>query len=306
MELQQLRALLFVAETGSVTEAARRLLLTQPAVTRQLRALEDELGGALFDRTTKPIVPTPLGQAAVEHARRMLQISDDLRALVSSHRGMPSGALRLGVVHALARQVIPPIVHELRRHYPGVQLRLTSSWSSALRREVEDGFLDAAIVLTSPPVHMPASLEAIALGTEPVTLIASTKTGLKGTVMLEDLRGSVWVLSREGCGYRALLKRTFEEAGMPFTVVVEVLDMDLQLQLIAEGVGAGIVARRALPPTPEEQGLQLFRIANMTFALEAWLFHRRNGPIVPVVMPVIKQTVATLLQEAALGRRRTG
>src|SRR5919106_3060997 len=91
MELQQLRALLFVADTGSVTEAARRLLLTQPAVTRQLRALEDELGGALFDRTTKPIVPTPLGQAAVEHARRMLQISDDLRALVSSHRGMPSG-----------------------------------------------------------------------------------------------------------------------------------------------------------------------------------------------------------------------
>lgn len=296
MELQQLRALLSVAETGSVTQAARRLLLTQPAVTRQIRALEDELGGALFDRTTKPLIPTPLGKTAVEHARRMLQISEDLRALVSSHNGIPSGALRLGVVHTLARQVIPPIVRALRQHYPGVQLRLTSSWSSALRREVEEGLLDAALVLTSPPIHVPVSLEAIWLGSEPVTLIASTQTGLKGTVVLEDLRGSAWVLSREGCGYRALLKRTIEEAGMPFTVVVEVLDMELQLQLIAEGIGAGIVARRALPPTPEAQGLQTFRVVDFPFALEAWLFHRRNGPLLPVVMPVIKRTVATLLQ----------
>jgi DNA-binding transcriptional LysR family regulator len=107
MELQQLRALLFVADTGSVTEAARRLLLTQPAVTRQIQALEAELGGALFDRTTKPLLPTPLGQAAVAQARRIFQISDDLRALVRRSGGIPTGELRLGVVHSCARHAIP-------------------------------------------------------------------------------------------------------------------------------------------------------------------------------------------------------
>lgn len=300
MELQQLRALLMVADIGSVSEAARRLLLSQPAVTRQLRALEAELGGALFDRTTKPLLPTPLGQAAVTQARRILQISEDLRALVQSNDGNPTGELRLGVVHSLARQAIPPIVRAVRQQYPGVQLRLTSSWSAALKREVEDGILDAAIVLTSPQPHFATGLEALCLGTEPVTLIASTQTGLQGIIELEDLRGIVWVLSREGCGYRALLKRTLEEADMPFRVVVEVLDIDLQLQLIAEGIGAGIGAVRALPAIPEASGLQTFHLANMPTALEAWLLHRRQGSLLPVVMPVIHHTVAVLLQGVAL------
>jgi DNA-binding transcriptional LysR family regulator len=297
MELQQLRALIHVAESGSVTEAARRLLVTQPAVTRQIRALEEELGGVLFDRTTKPLAPTALGKVALEQARHILQLSDDLRAMVSSQAGVPTGELRLGVVHSLARQVVPPIVHAVRQQYPAVQLRVSSSWSSALRREVEDGLLDAAIVLLPPHPPIPTGIEAIYLAPEPITLVSSTKTGLKHTIDLEDLRGSEWVLSREGCGYRALLKRALEKASIPFTVVVEVLDIDLQLQLIAEGVGLGILAARALPQPLEEQGLQMFALSGPTFSLETWLLHRRTGPMTPVVVPVIEHTVATLLRQ---------
>jgi DNA-binding transcriptional LysR family regulator len=210
------------------------------------------------------------------------------------------------VVHSLARQVIPPIVYELRQHSPGVQLRLTSSWSAALRREVEDGLLDAAIILASPRSHMPTGLEASQLASEPVTLLASTKTALKGRVCRQNLRGIEWVLSREGCGYRALLKRLLEAAGIPLSVAVEVLDVDLQLQLIAEGVGAGIIAARALPPDLEERGLQTFTLSAMEFALEAWLLHRRTGVLMPVVMPVITRTVSTLLKGASpMHRPRT-
>jgi DNA-binding transcriptional LysR family regulator len=72
------------------------------------------VGGALFDRIKKPIRPTELGKVALDHARHILQLSDDLRALVGCYAGTPQGELRLGVVHSLARQVIPPIVYELR------------------------------------------------------------------------------------------------------------------------------------------------------------------------------------------------
>jgi DNA-binding transcriptional LysR family regulator len=115
---------------------------------------------------------------------------------------------------------------------------------------------------------------------------------------VEDLRGSVWVLSREGCGYRAVLKQPLEAADIPFIVTVEVLDVALQLQLIAAGVGAGIMALRALPPLLEERGVQTFRLTDMPAALEAWVCHRRQGPPLPMVMPLIHHTVATLLQEA--------
>jgi DNA-binding transcriptional LysR family regulator len=298
MEFQQLRALVAVADSGSVTEAGRRLFLTQPAVTRQIRALEDELGGALFDRKTKPLTPTPLGRTALDQARRILQMSEDLRAQVSSEAGTLRGELRLGVGMSLARRVGPALVIEIRRMYPGVQLFMTSNWSRALSREVEDGTLDAAVVLAPRHAHIPAGLVSKHLAPEPVGLVCSARETYRGTVPVEVLRGARWILNQEGCGYRALLKRTLEGAGIPFVVAVEVADIQIQMELIASGVGVGIIPRGALPPRPEVAGLRPFRIQGVDFSVEARLLHRNSGPILPVVAPVIEATVGKLLRRA--------
>jgi DNA-binding transcriptional LysR family regulator len=303
MDLHHLRALVVVAETGSVTAAARRLLLTQPAVTKQLSALEGELGGALFDRSRKPLTPTPLGQATLTYARRILQLTDDLHALVSHETGSLRGELRLGVVHSLASQLVPPLVQELRQQYPGIQLQLRSSSASQLRRAVEDGLLDAAIVLVPPHTRVPVDLTATRLAPEPLTLVSSTQTPLTGTVAFEALRGHAWVMSRSGCGYRGVLKRTFEVAGIPFTVAVEVLETDLQLQLIQAGIGVGIVLRRALPPRLQGTGLQTFTVADLALTLEAWLWHRRTGPVIAVTMPLIEHLVSRLLLRKMIAPR---
>ncbi len=298
MELQQLRALVAVADAGSVTEAGRRLFLTQPAVTRQIRALEDELGGALFDRKTKPLTPTALGKTALDQARRILQMSKDLRAQVSSEAGTLRGELRLGVGGSLVRQVGPALVLEIRRMYPGVQVFMTSNWSRALSREVEDGTLDAAVVLSPRHAHIPAGLVAKHLAPESVGLVCSTGEPFRGTVPVEALRRARWILNQEGCGYRALLKRTLEGAAIPFVVVVEVADIQIQLELIACGVGVGIIPRRALPPRPEAAGLRPFRIQGVDFSVEARLLYRNTGPILPAVAPVIEATVGKLLRRA--------
>jgi DNA-binding transcriptional LysR family regulator len=293
-----------VAEAGSVTEAARRLLHTQPAVTRQIRALEEELGGALFDRTTKPIAPTPLGKSALDHARGILQMSEELRAMVSNDAGILKGELRLGVAALWMRQVMPPIVLELRRPYPGLQLKLTSGWSGSLTRRVAEGRLDAAVVLAPPQEQVPAGVAATRFAIEPVALITSRKTALKGTITPEALRGSGWVLNSEGCGYRAALKRTLEEAGIPFRVVAEVNDLDLQMRLVREGVGEGLIPLRALPRRLAAAGLQAFKIDGITFSLEVRLLCRRTGPIIPVVMPIVERTVSRLLRQTSLNPYR--
>jgi DNA-binding transcriptional LysR family regulator len=305
MEMQQLRALVSVAEAGSVTEAARRLFLTQPAVTRQIRGLEEELGGSLFDRAKKPIVPTPLGKSALAHARRILQMSEDLRALVSSEAGTIKGELRVGISFTLAQQVIAPLTLALRQRFPGLQLRLKVFWSGIVRREVEEGQLDAAIVLAPRGAPPPAAVVARKLAPEPATAVASTRTHLKGVVTLEQLRGVPWVLNPDGCGYRARLKRALEEAGIPFEVAVEVLfmDLDLQLKLIREGVGAGIVPMRALPPRLQATGLQTFRISTIDFALEVWLLHRDTGSIMPLVAPLLEESLSSVLNQPMPGPR---
>ncbi len=302
MELQQLRALIMVAEAGSVTEAARRLLLTQPAVTRQIRALEEELGGALFDRTTKPITPTPLGRSALNDARRILLMTEELRTTVSSNAGVVRGELRVGVAALWMRQLIPPVALELRRRFPGVQLKLSSGWSGSLTRRVAEGRIDAAVVLAPPQEQVPAGLAATRFAAEPVALISSVETALKGTIPPEALRGAGWVLNSEGCGYRAALKRTLEEAGIPFTVVAEVNDLDLQMQLVREGVGESLIPLRALPRRLSAAGLQTFGIAGVTFSLEARLLHRRTGPIIQLAVPLIERMVTRLLKPDKTGR----
>ncbi len=298
MEFQQLRALLAVAGAGSVTQAARRLFLTQPAVSRQIRALEDELGGALFDRKTKPLTPTPLGRTALEQARRILQMSEDLRAQVSSEAGTLRGQLRLGVGTTLARQVGPALVLEVRRMYPGVQLFMTSNWSGALSREVEDGTLDAAVVLAPHHTHIPVGLVAKPLAPETVGPVCSTADPYRGTVSVGALRGARWILNQEGCGYRALLRRTLEGAGIPFVVAVEVADIQIQMELIARGVGVGIIPRGALPPRPEAASLRSFKIQGVDFSVEVRLLHRNTGPILPALAPVIEATVTNLLRRS--------
>ena len=96
------------------------------------------------------------------------------------------------------------------------------------------------------------------------------------------------MLNSEGCGYRAALKRTLEEAGIPFTVVAEVNDLDLQMRLVREGVGEGLIPLRALPRRLAKAGLQTFSFAGVTFSLEVRLLYRRTGPIIPVVVPVVE------------------
>jgi len=160
-------------------------------------------------------------------------------------------------------------------------------------------------VLRPPDARIPAGLAARRLAAERVALVSPTTTALRGTVSLEALRGLGWVLNPEGCGYRARLKRILEGAGIPLTVAVEAPDTDLQLQLIGEGIGPGIVPTRALPPDLEAARLQTFRIAGVTFALEAWLLHRQTGPLVPAAMPLTERTLSALLARRAPRPRPT-
>jgi DNA-binding transcriptional LysR family regulator len=143
--------------------------------------------------------------------------------------------------------------------------------------------------------HVPAGLEAIRLAVEPVTMISSEKTALKGSVPLDALRGSEWVLSREGCAYRALLRRVLEEAEIPFMVSAEVHELDLLLHLVSQGVGASILASRLLPLKLEAVGLQVFQINGIPLSVESCLIRRRTDRLVPGVMALIEQTATAML-----------
>src|SRR5262249_47539152 len=125
MEFDDVRAFVSVADTGSVSLAARDLHVTQSAVTRRLQRLEMSLGAVVLDRRTRPITLTAAGHAALERCRRLLNEVREVRAAAGNGH-FPAGELRIGVAHALTELTLTEPIGEVRRRFPNVALRVST------------------------------------------------------------------------------------------------------------------------------------------------------------------------------------
>src|ERR1700722_16897398 len=129
MDVKQLKAVVTVVETGSVTRAAELLHLVQPAVTRQIRSLERELGVPLFERTRQGMRPTEAGVSLSERARRALTELERARAELAPAPGTVTGLVSVGLLVIRADLLAEPLVSAVLRDHPGIELRVLSAYS---------------------------------------------------------------------------------------------------------------------------------------------------------------------------------
>jgi DNA-binding transcriptional LysR family regulator len=172
MNLTDLETFLAVAEAGSVGGAARRLNLTQPAVSRRVQSLERDLGTTLLRRDSKPPRLTADGEATVVAGRRVREAVDALRASVAID-AEPVGQLRLGIAQAVGDLVLGKPIGVLRAAYPRLSLALHSGWSPELLAQVEGGALDGAAVLLRAGSTPPSELRGELLSTEDIIVVGS-------------------------------------------------------------------------------------------------------------------------------------
>lgn len=146
MTIIQLEYLLAVANCGSFSLASEHCFVTQPSLSMQIKALEEELGVVLLDRSKKPVIPTEAGEVVIEQARRTLAAYDYIKEAVSELKGETSGKLRLGVIPTVAPYLLHKFIPEFAQRYPKVELEIkemvTRDIISALKRDA----LDAALV----------------------------------------------------------------------------------------------------------------------------------------------------------------
>ena len=262
MNIQDIRAFVAAAETGSVNRAAARLNLTQPAVTRRLQSFEAAIGESLFNRTVKPAVLTALGQHVLEHCRHVLSAVAELEACVTNAAD-PAGELRAGVAHGLGEMVLTTPLDALRRAFPRIRLQVSSNWSTGLIEQVRGGALDCAVGLLTDAHTVPAGLTGIPLGAEQVVVVSASRapTRRDGTPWrLRDLAGESWFLNPPGCGCRAALVRSFDRQQLALQIAAEVFGEDLQLSLLAHSGGLGLVPRRQFEQSPHRHRLQLLQV----------------------------------------------
>ena len=150
MNLKQALYVKTIAETGSLTAAAKQLYISQPSLSQTLRQIEDEVGTPLFDRSTSPFHLTYAGERYLKAVEAMLEIDARLKAEIESIRHENGGRLRLGISVTRAMQVLPDVIPIFSKEYPNVALELTETASANLEGLLQKGEVDLALAATEP------------------------------------------------------------------------------------------------------------------------------------------------------------
>ncbi|MEU0598151.1 LysR family transcriptional regulator [Streptomyces sp. NPDC006393] len=241
----ELRVLVAVADTGGFSAAAEALGVTQSAVSHSVRGSERKIGAVLFDRARAGARPTPAGEKAVAHARRILRLLQVLTAEAreAARPDATRGPLRIAAFRSAALHLLPPVLERLRARHPGIEprVRIVREVGRGTAGEVADGKADIAIATLGGSVPPPAGLIASGLFDEPYALVHPEGHGDPRSLPLVD-----WA---ENCG--SYTRRWWAAQDWIPAATVEAEDDGTVLSLVSAGHGMAIMPALSLTGAPD-------------------------------------------------------
>ncbi|MDH2428882.1 LysR substrate-binding domain-containing protein [Sphaerisporangium sp. TRM90804] len=257
MQLQQLASFVAVAETSHFTQAAERMRVAQPSLSKQIKTLETELGAPLFNRARGNVSLTPAGEALLPLARRMLADADTARREVAELAGLRRGRVRLGGTPSLCAGLLAEVLARFHRDYPGIDLLVEEGGSRDLVRDLARGQLDLALIIL--PLHSsdPSLVTEDILNESLVVASPAGATTRKAHLRIEDLRGRPLVMFRRGYDLREATLNACRQAGFEPRLAVEGGEMDAVLRFVEAGLGVAVVPSMVLDGRPGLAGTPL-------------------------------------------------
>lgn len=241
MQLQQLRYFVAVAETRHFTRAAEHVHVSQPSLSQQIRALEQELGADLFGRARGNIALTDAGEALLPLARRILADTETARREVQELAQLRRGRVRLGATPSLCTGLLPRVLRTFHDRHPGIELIIEESGSHDLVRELARGALDLALVVLPLPSPSPA-LTTVELLREDLVVISSPDSPApRSPLRVADLAGEPLVMFRHGYDLRDLTVAACRAEGFEPSFTVAGGEMDAVLGFVRAGLGVAVV-----------------------------------------------------------------
>jgi len=289
--LDEIRTFVVLAEAGSLQRAAERLFLTPSAVTRQIQRLEATLKMPLLDRRVKPARITREGRAVLDRGRHMLRIMDDLKAS-GAKDAEPSGIFRVGLSHALAQPSLVASIQRLTSRFPRLQPVLSTHLRQQLIEQLRTGELDVALAFLSADDTIPGDLASSVLATERLILVKARTPQprpRRGSRSKDHALDGRWVLNPPGCFIRAALEARLRQLGSPFEVASTINNIDMQVSLVASGIGFGLIPARFLALHPKRRRLE--RLTRSGISIEASIVFAHAGHLGRL------ESAATFLQQ---------
>lgn len=291
MNLQRLRVFDMVVRTGSVTRAAERLHVTQPAITAHLKALEEHYEVSLFTRTSRRLVPTALGEHLAEISGRLFGMEEDAVDLLERGQSLRTGTLRLA---SDGPYLLVPMVKAFRQRFPGVHVSLsilnTRSVQEALLAERCDVAVQCHVEgderLTAIPV---ARFELIVFVAQPHPWAAQQRS----RIPFRELHALPVIVREPGSTTRRIFDEACAEAGIQPDYVIETTSRETVKEAVAAGLGIGIIAENEFRPDPRLWPVRLSG-ARVHFTDELLcLKRRRNTKVVHEFLAVAQDLVQT-------------
>ena len=249
MNDRQLRYALTVWRERSFSKAAPKLNVSQPAISDQIRLLEEELGFELFRRTGRGVEATYVGRTFLQHAERavagMLGLTDTARQL----RGEgPRGSFSIGFSSGIAAETVPRVMASLGLALPRIRLEVITATTRRVHRFVLERRLDIGFAIGCDVRSVPQELLTEQIGSSEAVLAAPAGHALarRTTVSLPELKDERFIMNEPDIGYGQVVQALFAEEGMLPAIVARADDVETIKAMIASGIGLAILPRAAL------------------------------------------------------------
>jgi len=262
MDLATLNAFIAIAELGSFSEAAERLHLTQPAVSKRIASLEQQLDVRLFDRLGREVSLTEAGRALLPRAYQILNVLDDTRRALSNLSGEVTGRLTLATSHHIGLHRLPPLLRAFTRAHPQVALDIQFLDSEVAYEEILHGRAELAVITLAPETREP--VRAVPVWDDPLDFVAAPEHPLarNGAIGLADVARHPAVFPGGNTFTHHIVQRLFEAQGLTPNIAMSTNYLETIKMMVSIGLAWSVLPRTMLDeqvarvPLP---GIQLSR-----------------------------------------------
>lgn len=284
MNVADLQTFEAVARHGSMNKAASELNTVQSNVTTRIRALEDELGMALFQRHARGVTTTPAGQRVLPFVGKIARLMAEVKSAALDD-GRPSGSLSLGSLETTMAIRLSPLLAMFSGKYPEVQLVVTPGTTSNLVREVLESRLDGAFV--AGPVSHP-DLHQEPMFTEDMVLVTSPAIGsLKA---LKEVAGLKTITFQLGCSYRQRLESFLADAGIVVARRLEFGSLDAIVNCVAAGIGVTLLPRSVVQAAAKAGRVTMLGLPRAEAKVQTLFVRRRDSYVSSALLAFLDMT----------------
>jgi DNA-binding transcriptional LysR family regulator len=294
MDLRQLRSLVAVAEEGQFTRAAERLGIAQSSLSAQIRVLEQELGVALFHRTTRRVRVTSAGEALIAVARSVLADLEDAKAEIQRQRGLLGGQVAIGVTQTPGPVNVVSLLANFHHQHPTIEFSVREELSVNLADDLREDRIDIAILTITEPDDC-VGLEVRRLAVERLVAVLPLDHGLARDeqIGIDQLRGESFVLSPPGATIRTAVLSAARAAGFEPHVAFESREVSRIRAIVSAGLGVAVLPRSdSTSPGPQVAFVELVgEEFNHALSL-CWRANRRHSPAARALLEHARESLA--------------